>query len=72
MFSHSSNVSLSSDAIKDLNRVAEAMESLEIHLSVLSVQMHYDKSRFSPRVMELTRELGEIQRLLENTLMFGS
>tara|TARA_R110002073_G_scaffold69905_2_gene173176 strand:+ start:16288 stop:16506 length:219 start_codon:yes stop_codon:yes gene_type:complete len=72
MFSHSSNVSLSSDAVKDLNRVAEAIESLEIRMSVLSVQMHYDKSPFSPRTMELTRELGEIHRLLENTLTFGS
>ncbi|EMI18658.1 hypothetical protein RMSM_04419 [Rhodopirellula maiorica SM1] len=72
MYSQSSNVSLSSDAIQDLNRVAEAIESLEIQLSVLSVQMHYDKSRFSPRAMELTRELGEIHRLLENTLTFGS
>lgn len=51
-----------------LQQVAATMESLEIRLSILSVQMQYADSAFSQQAVDLSRQFGEtceqLQRLL--------
>ncbi len=60
------------NAIDDLHRVVARLDALEVRLSVLSVQMQYDDNRFQQRTRDLTRELGNVNALLENILVFGN
>ncbi|WP_153557662.1 hypothetical protein [Roseimaritima sediminicola] len=62
---------VSPEAVRDLQRVAKAIEALEIRMCVLSVQMQYEHSEYAGRAAELSREAGQISEQLENILTFG-
>ncbi len=64
--------SLSNNAVDDLHRVAARLDVLEVQLSVLNIQMQYGSCRFEQRTEQLTRELSEVNKLLEKILVLGN
>lgn len=62
----------SNDAMDDLHRVAARLDALEVHLSVLSIQMQHDTCRFEQRTEQPTRELSEVNKLLRSIPVVGN
>ena len=61
--------SIPSESLQQLRHVATTMESLEIRLSILSVQMQYANSSFADHAVDLSRQLGETNEQLQRLLM---
>ncbi|GEM_PF-4051525 len=65
-------IPVASDAMNELTQLAASLESIEIRLSILGVKMHYEESPHTEQMVELLRELAELNRQLTNILVFGN